>query len=145
MTGYVNYAPNAAYNADIVVNLTMQVKMAKRDSSGDLIIDPVTGEPELGEWEDYSSVRALLVEAMPWYRNTVNLPPAVYKGIKGEQIRMIIMRPYDVNTTTNVATFLGGAHGYGPDATAAQRYKSVQIAIPYGTKFSSGIKITAIG
>lgn len=145
LTGYVNYSPMAANNADIVVNLTMQVRMAKRDPvTGLPVYDPVTGEPELSDWEDYSSVRALLVEAMPWYRNTINLPPAVFAGVKGEQIRMIIMRPYDVTGTT--ATFLGGGHGYGPDGTTtSQRFKNVQITIPYGTKFSSGIKITAIG
>lgn len=146
LSGYVNYYPNAASSADIVLNLTMQVRQAERDPvTGDPILDPITGDPVLGEWQDYSSVRALLVESMPWYRNTVNLPPAVFVGLKGEQVRMIIMRPYDVSGTT--ATFLGGAHGYGAadGTTAAQRFKDVQITIPYGTKFSSGIKITAIG
>jgi len=132
LTGYVNYVPagNNTSGHEVLLNLTVQVKRWKYDSSGNPTV--------LGDWEDYSSVRHIMVDPAGWYRNTINLPPAVFEGKKGEQIRMIIVRPFDVSPT-NVVTFLGGAHGLN------NSFKTVTIANPWGTKFSSGIKITAIG
>jgi len=122
LTGYVNYSPNKGNAASdaVLLNLTVQVK--------------ADGETE---WTDYSSVRYIMNSPQQWYRNTLNLPPAVYEGKKGDQVRLVIVRPFNIEGTT--ATFLGGAHGYGDN------FKVVSIATPYGTQFSCGIKITAIG
>ncbi len=138
LTGYVNYVPNGNnYSGhEVLLNLTIQVKRWQYDLSG----NPTT----LGDWEDYSSVRHIMVSPAGWYRNTINLPPAVFVGKQGEQIRMIVVRPF--NEVSGTVTFLGGAHGAEvATSTSSGVFTSVTIANPWGTKFSSGIKITAIG
>lgn len=138
LTGYINYMANGNNysGAEVLLNLTIQVKRWQYDSSGNPTV--------LGDWEDYSSVRHVMVNPSAWYRNTINLPPAIFEGKKGEQVRMIIVRPF--NDVGGTVTFLGGAHGVEVATSATTgNFTKVYIANPWGTKFSSGIKITAIG
>lgn len=138
LTGYINYMANGNNysGAEVLLNLTIQVKRWQYDSSGNPTV--------LSDWEDFSSVRHVMVNPSAWYRNTINLPPAVFEGKKGEQIRMIIVRPF--NDVSGTVTFLGGAHGVEVASSASSgNFTKVFIANPWGTKFSSGIKITAIG
>ncbi|MDR3056781.1 MAG: hypothetical protein LBU84_01405 [Prevotella sp.] len=125
ISGYINYSCGNSGTEEVLLNLTLQVREN-------------TSTPEApaytNDWEDYSSVRAVWVEAQPYYRNTLMVPPAIYDGKKGDQIRMVVVRPYDVSGTT--ATFLGGRHGIN------QSYE-VSFTIPWGTKFSRGLKIIA--
>lgn len=127
ISGYINYYCGHADGDEVTLNLTIQV----RENIGTPEI-PAYGSDT---WVDYSSVRAVWVGAQPYYRNTMTVPPAIYEGKTGDQIRMIIVRPYDVTGTT--ATFLGGKHGLNAAGQV------VSFAIPYGTKFSKGLKIIA--
>lgn len=125
ISGYINYSCGNSGDEEVLLNLTLQIRKN-------------TGTPEApayaNDWEDYSSVRAVWVGAQPYYRNTLMVPPAIYDGKKGDQIRMVVVRPYEVVGTT--ATFLGGRHGIN------QSYE-VSFTIPWGTKFSRGLKIIA--
>lgn len=125
ISGYVNYSCGHASGDEVLLNLTVQV----RENTG------TAESPAYADgWVDYSSVRAVWVDAQPYYRNTLIVPPAIYEGKKGDQIRMVVVRPYEVVGTT--ATFLGGRHGIN------QSYL-VSFTIPWGTKFSRGLKIIA--
>lgn len=128
LSGYINYSPfGGATSDEVLLNLTIQIKKAGETS-----------------WTDYSSVRAIMVSAQPWYRNTITLPPAIYDGQKDDEIRMIIQRPYSTITvgSTSRIQFLGGAHG--GTSGGSTMYTKVAIDVPWGTKFSSGLKITAV-
>lgn len=128
LSGYINYSPfGGATSEEVLLNLTIQIKKASETT-----------------WTDYSSVRAIMVSAQPWYRNTITLPPAIYEGEKDDEIRMIIQRPYSTVSIsgTDRIQFLGGAHG--GTSGGATIYTKVAIDVPWGTKFSSGLKITAV-
>jgi hypothetical protein len=125
ISGYVNYSCGNSGADEVLLNLTIQV----RENTG-----TATNPAYANDWEDYSSVRAVWVDAQPYYRNTLMVPPAIYGGNTGDQIRMVVVRPFEVTGTT--ATFLGGRHGMN------QSYE-VSFTIPWGTKFSRGLKIIA--
>lgn len=130
LSGYINYTPKGTNSSGdaVLLNVTIQIK---KEGTND--------------WIDYSSVRSIMASPMPYYVNTINIPPAIYEGKKGDQIRMIMQRPYseEIVSGNKRIRFLGAAHGGTIDG--ATRFKNVEIAVPWGTQFSSGLKITAVG
>ncbi len=137
ISGYTNYECGNAEGIEVLLNLTMQIRKNVGTPENPAYLTDGDGDGRAdGGWVDYSSVRAIWVEAQPWYRNTLVVPPAIYEGSTGDQIRMIIVRPYDITGST--AKFLGAPHG----AQQKPIYQ-VSFAVPYGTKFSRGLKIIA--
>lgn len=115
--GGVSYKTSENNNREIVVNATVQYC-----------------PKATGVWEDLSSVRGLYPNAVSYYINTLNIPPVMISGKQGDKIRIRLIQPPNTTKPTDVPP--GGIAGYlGASHTAAK------ISVPYGTKYSKGIKI----
>ncbi|MFV0472224.1 MAG: hypothetical protein ACK5L7_09380 [Paludibacteraceae bacterium] len=113
MSGYCGYIANngKATNGTIIVNASIQVRKNIGTPN-----EPVYG----GEWMDYTSVRGTYTSDVGYYRQTLNIPPAMYVGKKGDQIRMVVI--------------------IRPDKLGYQ-HLDPRIVIPWGTKFSKSLKL----
>lgn len=110
VSGYIGYicflesVVSPAMGNTIVVNATIQVKHPG------------------GNWENYTSVRGVYENNARYYRQTLNIPPALIIGQAGTQIRMmIVMRPAQLGNT----------------------HPAPQLVVPWGTEFSKSLKIIA--
>ncbi len=111
MVGYIG----GGVGGDIVINATLQLKKAGETS-----------------WKDYSSVRGVYSGSVNYYRNTLNIPPAMINAHEGDAIRLIVVRPPDEGTSG----YLGSNHLVG---------NGKGIVRPFGTEFSKSLKILVTG
>jgi hypothetical protein len=113
LSGYCGYSADitGATAEAIIVNASIQVRAAGVSTGGD------KGDG----WVSYSSVRGVYIDNQQWYRHTLAIPPAMYAGKAGDQIRMVIvLKPANVDSREHTAPAL---------------------VAPYGTLFSKSIKI----
>jgi len=115
MLGYIGGGEGG--NEQVIVNATLQLKKAEAGST----------------WQDYSSVRGVYFGGVNWYRNTLNIPPAMIDAKEGDQIRLVVLRPPN---ESRPGYYLGHDHLTGTDKG---------IVRPYGTKFSKMLKIIVQG
>lgn len=120
--------PPADYKG-VIVNATLQMKRATAWNY-DAFNNPIEATAWEADYSDYSSVRGVYIDAVHYYRNTLNIPPAMAQANVGDKIRLVLLRPDDQD-----GGLLGGTHwitGKG-------------IVVPFGTKFSKSIKIVLQG
>lgn len=101
---------------EIVVNATIQIKKAG------------------GSWVDYSSVRGVYANSVSYYINTLNVPPVLLSLNQGDKVRLRLIQPPNETSPSSVPN--GGVAGY-----LGANHSSANIAKPYGTQFSKGMKI----
>ncbi|HCO66338.1 MAG TPA: hypothetical protein DIT04_01050 [Dysgonomonas sp.] len=137
MLGYLGGGRNPATGAhpianyQIIVNATLQMKKATAWNY-DTFGNPIEATAWETDYTDYSSVRGVYVGAVHYYRNTLNIPPAMAQANVGDKIRLVVLRPEDQN---NPGGFLGDTHFI----------QNRGIVRPWGTKFSKSIKIVLQG
>jgi hypothetical protein len=117
LSGYIGYGANVTNidpvngsgstnggTSDItVVNASIQVKRAGG-----------------GTYENYSSVRAVYQQPTTPYRQTLNIPPAMLIGYRGDRIRMVVIpQPSDLGTS----------------------HRSPAVVNPFGSDFCKSLKI----
>jgi len=141
--GWANPPTNTVGGPEqVIVNATLQVNKIEVDNNGDPVLGP-GGEFTYTGWADYSSVRGVYTGATNYYRNTLNIPPAMMSARKGDKIRLVVMRPPDENKTTGQ---LGHDHQISwnyPEGDARNPMRG--IVRPYGTEFSKSLKIVVQG
>ncbi len=115
ISGYLGYIcflqglTSPAMGTTIVVNATIEVKHSKPNPADEV-------------WVKYTSVRGVYENNARFYRQTLNIPPALVIAQVGTEIRMsIVMRPADLGDT----------------------HPAPQLVVPWGTQFSKSLKIIA--